>query len=194
MKLTKPQICILQLLYSVGEYGGLTKTDIAKRTKISNTCVGYSVGSSNPEQQAAAKTRWSSNPGLVELGYVVEGRIEDEEIGKHWVVSITKEGIKAYETLPEVSKRVGTTNIKGKYDWNSLLDGQTYKLTRGKSDGEGDYSCGHDSMRMLIYKVGKEHGKRVQVVAWKKQGESGLIIKATPMTKEEREVVSIEQE
>lgn len=77
--------------------------------------------------------------------------------------------LKSHEFTRSIGARV--------HDWNTLLDGQIRQLD--ESDfGEGSAK----TMRMMLYKQAQVRGKTVKV---ERTEDSGLIVQAFPMTKEQ---------
>lgn len=70
-------------------------------------------------------------------------------------------------------KSFGTAS---KHDWDAILDGKTRQLDKGT-----DYDCEDQTMRMMAYKAGRKLGLAVQVASV----EGGLVIQASPATKEQ---------
>lgn len=68
--------------------------------------------------------------------------------------------------------------IKARYDWATLLDGQTRKLEEGT-----DYECRASTFGMMAKKQAKKRGMRALVC----KVEGGLVIQAVKAEKKEAE-------
>lgn len=76
------------------------------------------------------------------------------------------------------------SGIKAIYDWDKLLDGSIYQLTKGE-----DFNCNTQTIRMMSYKQAEKRGMGVRVSV--DDGEDvetpTVVIQSYEMTPEERE-------
>jgi hypothetical protein len=68
---------------------------------------------------------------------------------------------------------VSTRGRQSYIDWEKILDGNNYLLTRGE-----DYQCQDDTLRTLIYRQARLRGKTVRMAEFEKGKEGALVIQA----------------